>query len=131
MFLGIPVLIAANTIRFKLITLFLSNLVAVAIFSSIILVIAKKFNNGLGVVLPMMINIWYFALLTFTNINRIQNPNINIIKGVMIASNLISAIWMSFHPVVEGPTERETKRYMNIGKYIQLLMYFILISLKL
>ena len=131
MFLGIPVLIASNNQGSNHSYFFLTNLVAVAIFSSMILVIAKKFNNGLNVVLPMVLNIWFFALLTFTNINRINNPNINIIKGVMIASNLISAIWMTFHPILKGPTERVTRRYMNIGKYIQLIMYFILISLKL
>ena len=44
--------------------------------------------------------------------------------------NIVSAFWMSFHPLLEGPNEQVTQKYMKGSRYVQLLLYFILISLK-
>ena len=47
-----------------------------------------------------------------------------------IFRSIVSAFWMSFHPLLEGPNEQVTQKYMKGSRYVQLLLYFILISLK-
>ena len=58
-----------------------------------------------------------------------QKPNISHL-AFMITCNIVSALWMSFHPLLEGPNEQVTQKYMKGSRYVQLLLYFILISLK-
>ena len=43
---------------------------------------------------------------------------------------IVVAFWMSFHPIIEGPNEKVMEKFMKISRYIQLMLFFVLISLK-
>lgn len=124
-FLGIPILLAANNIWLSV-----YQLTPALVFIAIILAISKTLCKGLKVIFPMLVNVWFFGLLIWTDLSSIQNDSMAKVKAFMITCNIVSAFWMSFHPLLEGPTEQVTQKYMKGSRYVQLLLYFILISLK-
>ena len=109
----------------------LYQFVPVLILTCIVMAISYKYCKGLKVILPMIVNVYLFGLLIWSDFSEIQNNRLGKIKGVMMVCNLVSAMWMSFHPILEGPTKESTKSYMKFSRYAQLYIFFILTSLKL
>ena len=103
----------------------------VLLLTCVVMAISYKYCKGLKVILPMIVNVYLFGLLVWSDFSEIQNNRLGTIKGVMMVCNLVAAMWMSFHPIVEGPTKESTKTFLKLSRYAQLYIFFILTSLKL
>ena len=58
------------------------------VFIAINLAISKTFCKGLKVILPMLVNVWFFGLLIWTDLSSIQNDSLAEVKAFMITCNI-------------------------------------------